>query len=270
LLWEVRLAKIKRQLLQYSPDFMCIQCIQSVGNVERCSEWDAEWFQDADQPDSNHLVHMYRELSNADYAVTFVPTLSVPGNDTICFGNAVFWKRWRWQQEQQWTIPSVGLCIELASHGDGHRVLLCSAKSAVTYAQDWGDKTSVSELVGSSLRAQKAIKEAVSLHGAQPVWCGDFGCEASLLLPRLSRQITELTWQSAGISVLAQEQRTSLLEENIRYSRAVDFILHADGLEALAVLGNHDKDIDITEWFKMGNPSDHVMVFSAFAVKPDA
>jgi hypothetical protein len=263
--WELRLPKIVLQLLQYSPDFMCIQCLQSSGFVERCSEWEDGWFDSDTEPQANHLAQLYKQLRKSGYSVAFAPTLRLPGSDTLCFGTAVFWKHSHWQMKQQWTIPCAGICVELASKLDYPSVLLCSSKTAASYAQDWGDKVDNEDLMEPNIRVQMAIKEALNLSGAIPVWCGDFGIGQGTVLPELALPETGHVWRSTCDSVQGHTSWTSFPELSNQSCSAVDLILHDACLEAVAVLGGHRKATGLAEWFKTGYPSDHLMQLAVFA-----
>merc|ERR1719362_589841 len=115
LTWESRQQKIRRQLLMYDADIICIQGLQSIGNATRCSESEPGWFVCEDEPTSNHLVHLYRSLSTDNYGVVFAPTLNQPGSEVICLGNAIFWKRSRWQMQKHWSCHKSSICAELLS-----------------------------------------------------------------------------------------------------------------------------------------------------------
>merc|ERR1712070_291418 len=125
-------------------------------------------------------------MSIHNYGVVFAPTLKLPGSGVMCFGNAIFWKRSRWQLAHRRTIPSAAVCAEFTSKLFSQVVLVASCKVAATYAADWGDETSVSEMVQPTLSTQEAIGESVRLRNVQPVWCGDFGCELEPLIQGLS------------------------------------------------------------------------------------
>jgi len=262
--WDVRQVKISRQLLQHGPDFICVQCLQSIGMDERCSEVDCDWFHQDAEPESNHLVHLFRQLSKSNYGAMFVPTLPVPGSKILCFGNAIFWRRSRWQMEQQWKVPYAALCAEFKSKADGPKVLVCCSKTAASYAQDWGDKLGQEELVDPLRLVQLAIKEAAALSGAQPVWCGDFGCDPAVLLPGLllpEAKEGEM-WSSACLSVLGESPWTSVVTD-----AAVDLVLHDHGLKALAVLGGPRVPTSLVEWFKSGYPSEHLLQLAVFSAE---
>merc|ERR1719454_675705 len=97
------------------------------------------------------------------------------------------------------------------------------------------------------------------LTGAQPIWCGDFGCDPETLLPRLSSPQAGRVWKSACTSVLGNSPWTS-----VSTGKAVDLVLHEDGLETLAVLGGLGERSGLVEWFKNGYPSDHLLQLAAF------
>lgn len=61
-------APSERQLQLYGADVICVQGLQSIGFSERCSETQVAWFSCEDEPTSNHLVHLYRELAKAGTA----------------------------------------------------------------------------------------------------------------------------------------------------------------------------------------------------------
>merc|ERR1712167_565577 len=114
--------KIKRQLLMYAPDIVCIQGLQSIGFMERCSDTASEWFNCDDKLNSNHLVQFYRQISE-DYDVAFAPTMRLPGSKEVCFGNAIFWKHSHWQAHQRWT-HNAAISVELRSRLQGPPVVV--------------------------------------------------------------------------------------------------------------------------------------------------
>eukprot|EP00927_Polykrikos_kofoidii_P064529 TRINITY_DN5981_c0_g1_i3.p1 TRINITY_DN5981_c0_g1~~TRINITY_DN5981_c0_g1_i3.p1 ORF type:complete len:1277 (+),score=236.88 TRINITY_DN5981_c0_g1_i3:82-3831(+) len=182
--WEYRQQRIKRQLLAYSPDIICLQGLQSVGFADRCSEVEPSWFTCDDEPASNHLVHLYRQLSKENYGVAFAPTMKQPGSNVACFGNAIFWKRSRWQLVQRFGVQSSAIFVELASRLKGPRLLVCCSKPAASYARDWGDSVTDDELAESFLGVLEVLAEASDRRlrgGPRLLWCGDFSCEFSRL-----------------------------------------------------------------------------------------
>jgi len=261
LTWDCRLLKLRRQLLMYDPDIICVQGLQSIGFAERCSEWDpTNWFCYEDEPTSNHLVHLYRQVSKANYGVAFAPTMKLPGSSVVCFGNAIFWKRSRWQVERQWGIQNSAVCAELVSRSNGWRVAVCSAKAAAAYARDWGDQVADEELAAALLGVQQSLMEAAS-KGFRPLWCGDFGGESQALLPALRAQASAEaeppTWRSACAEVLGEEPWTSVSKHTAH--RAVDLILHDGGLRALGALGGLQNKVSLAAFLAAGYPSDHLL-----------
>jgi len=260
LTWDCRQLKIRRQLLMFDPDVICVQGVQSIGFAERCSEWDASWFNFEEEPSSNHLVHLYRQVSKANYGVAFAPTMKLPGSAVVCFGNAVFWKRSRWQVERQRGIRNSAVCVELASRLIDWRIAVCSAKSAAVYAKDWGDQVADDELAQALEGVQQALAEAAAA-GLHPVWCGDFGGESGELLPALRSQAAEgaspPAWRSPFATMLGEEPWTSVSRQTAH--RSVDLILHDENLRAVAVLGGLQNQVSLVDLLSTGYPSDHLM-----------
>ncbi|CAL1148079.1 unnamed protein product [Cladocopium goreaui] len=165
LFWETRLQKIKRQLLWHAADIICVQGIHSVGERARCSETNTRWFSSYsyNDPTVNHLASLYRELAKKNYGVVFMPTLKQPGSAQIHCGNAVFWKRTRWQMERYWDAGKGALCVELTSKLQGPDVLVCCSRAGNVYAEEWGKNFSNEELI-----TQPADSSATCV--AAPLW----------------------------------------------------------------------------------------------------
>lgn len=267
--WDCRQQRIKRQLLLYNPDIICIQGLQSIGFAERCSEFESDWFCLEDEPVANHLVHLYRQVSKANYGVAFAPTMKLPGSHVLCFGNAIFWKRSRWQVERRWNAQNTAVGAQLASRCTGLRLAVCSSKPAAVYVKDWGDnETQVSdeELAETLQEAQKSLVQAIGASGARPLWCGDFGIELRPLLPALRAQVLPgmepPAWRSACTSLLGEDPWTSVSRRTEHC--AVDLILHDGGLQVLGVLGGLQSQVSLTDVLKSGFPSDHLMQIAVF------
>ncbi|CAE7668864.1 ppp2r4B, partial [Symbiodinium pilosum] len=166
--WETRQQKIKRQLLWHPADIICVQGIQSIGYSDRCSETHGEWFSCDEEPVMNHLVHLYRDLAMKNYGVAFSPTIKLPGSTTVCLGNAVFWKRSRWQLKKFWAMPNCAVCTELTSRTKCPGLVVCCSKSPGVYAIEWGEQ----------LGKEVLLNESWPKDG--PIWCGDFGLSAKV------------------------------------------------------------------------------------------
>lgn len=283
--WDWRERGFKRQLLAYNPDIICVQGVQSIGFAERCSEHDRGWFNCDDEPSSNHLVHLYRVLSKLNYGVSFCPTLLLPSSNVVCFGNAVFWKRSRWQVEQRWSAGNRAAAFaELSSKLDGPRIIVCSSKSHAGYIQDWASRADLDgmkeiDLAEAMISVQAELNEAVARSGARPVWCGDFGIEPKVLIPELAsadkRGAGGIGWMSACASVLGNiEQPLTSVARNTA-GRAVDLVLHDSSLVATVVLGGlsqglsddrHSQDDAgrLVALLRAGYPSDHLMQLAVF------
>jgi len=268
--WENRQKKIVRQLLTYATDVVCIQGLQSIGFAERCSELEPEWFNYDDEPASNHLVHLFRELSKNNYGVTFTPTMKLPGSETICFGNAIFWKRSRWQLERRWSIRNSAACAEFTSRCNGPHILVCCSKPVAGYAKDWGDFTEDSELVNAHRIVHTNLLEAAALSDSVSIWCGDFGIEAQKLLSGLSSKAANGSeideqhagWQNTAARVLGDEPITSVSAASA--GKAVDHIFHTPALKPIGMLGGLQEQVCLTDFLKDGYPSDHLMQFAIF------
>jgi len=268
--WESRQQKIKRQLLTYATDVVCIQGLQSIGYAERCSELEPDWFNYDDEPASNHLVHLFRELSKNNYGVTFTPTMKLPGSETICFGNAIFWKRSRWQLERRWSIRNSAACAEFTSRCNGPHILVCSSKPVAGYAKDWGDLTEDAELLNAHKIVHTNLLEAAAIADSVPIWCGDFGIEAQTLLSGLflragfsSATDEEHTrWQSTAVRVLGDEPFTSV--SGASAGKAVDHILHTHALKPIGMLGGLQEQVCLTDFLRDGYPSDHLLQLAIF------
>lgn len=265
--WERRQRKIMRQLIMYDPDIICVQGVQSIGFSERCSEWPPQDFFDDEQPASNHLVHLYRELSRLNYGVTFAPTMKMPGMESLCFGNAVFWKRSRWQVEQRWGVVNSAICIELKSRLGAPSLIVCSSKSAGAYAREWGDEMADDELIDAMGCIQGSLADAAGPSNRRLVWCGDFTMDPKALLDGLYEQAAATTtdplpWRNACEEVLGEVPWTSA--SRFTAGTPADLILHCGGLRALAVLGGRQDQPSLPQLLRGGNPSDHLLQFAAF------
>jgi len=262
LTWEIRLQRLKRQLLHYEADILCIQALQSIGFAERCSERDHGWFGCEDEPVVNHLVHLFRELSKANYGVVFAPTLKLPGSATICLGNAVFWKRSRWQLKSQCALENSGLSVVLESRLDGSCIGVCSSKAAASYALEWGDCMSMEEC----LRPMQRISDRLVVEAADipMVWCGDFSCEPQVL--GAGQPSTTMTcWKSASKVLLGYEPWTSASRHS--FGKTVDYALYNERIRPIAVLGGWPGSCDATELIGAGYPSDHLMLVTVFSTQ---
>lgn len=279
--WEYRRQRILRQLQLYGADVICVQGLQSIGFSERCSETQVAWFSCEDEPTSNHLVHLYRELAKANYAVTFAPTMKLPGSAVVCFGNAVFWKRSRWQMERSWNVANAAVCVELSSRLRGPPLVVCSAKSAAVYARDWGEAVDDEELIETFREVDRELVDAAERTGAKPIWAGDFGCSAKTLLGRLSPGVAAAPaeggdvhtvsaaprpWRSACEEVLGADPKVTVMGGD-GAPPATDFILHDGGLESVAVLGGFRERRDLIDFLRSGYPSDHVLQMAMFVAK---
>merc|ERR1712187_876873 len=112
--------------------------------------------------------------------------MALPGSETIVLGNAVFWKRSRWELTRHFAFGMGDACVELVSRVGGPRILACSMKAAATYASDWGDATiAKAELLEPVCTVAAGLTEEAVRSGAQVLWCGDFGCEPPVLQARL-------------------------------------------------------------------------------------
>lgn len=326
LAWESRQQLILRQLAVYSADIVCIQGLQSIGVQERCSDDDAEWFEQDAAPSANHLVHLYRELRKDNYAVAFAPTLHVPGSDQVCFGNAIFWRRSRWTLcgRRAFGLLKTAACVELVSREGGHGLLVCSTKSAASYASDWADPVDDLELLRPLLGVHRELSRVAASSQvsderacaatagpfvrdaaapgcgnrdcarghAAALWCGDFGCEAHLLLAALglggasegvpcsmlseaerlpgrllvsTRRLPTLAtrWRGACASVLGEELPWTSVS-GAAAGRAVDAILYGEGLTCEAVLGAMTEQMDLGSLLRAGYPSDHLLQLAGF------
>jgi len=270
LTWASRMQKFRRQLLQHSPDTICVQGLQSIGYIDRCSEVDLSWFECDNEPSSNHLVHLYRELSKMNYSVMFSPTMRLPGSAVVCFGNAIFWKRSRWALQKRLNIKSSAVCAELISKAGELHVAVCCTKSAASYAKDFGDTLDDEEILEPLRLVQKCLLEETSKSGAHPIWCGEFGIEPTVLLPGLAEREASSSqtptqgpiWQSANRNVLGEDPWSSV-SQNTRLL-ATDLMLHDDGLEAIAALGGLQEELSLADFLKAGHPSDHLFQMAVF------
>lgn len=284
LTWEHRILRLKRELLHYEADIICVQALQSVGSEPRCSESDPRWFSCDEEPTVNHLVLLYRELSKANYAVAYAPTVKIPGNSTLNLGNAVFWKRSRWNLVRHFAVLSGSACsVELTSKCGGPHLLVSSAKTAASYVLEWGEEITERELLTPIQRvAEKVTEEAQTCLGS-PVLCGDFGCEPEVLRSGIAvcdagdvlelpsgkeRSIGQVhnpqlqdRWQSACASLLSEEPWTTASLHQA--GAAVDYILHKACLRTLAVLAGRPSLANASELFRTGFASDHLLQLAA-------
>ncbi|CAK0883642.1 unnamed protein product [Prorocentrum cordatum] len=135
--WEERQKKLVRQLKMYNADVICLQGVQSVGFKERNSEADPEWFTCDDEPANNHLVHLYRDMSKANYGLVFAPVLQMPSSSALCLGNAILWKRNRWHMDAFSSIFRTAVVAVLKSKVGGPPLAACSYKPPDVWAQDF-------------------------------------------------------------------------------------------------------------------------------------
>eukprot|EP00930_Biecheleria_cincta_P089922 TRINITY_DN7925_c0_g1_i1.p1 TRINITY_DN7925_c0_g1~~TRINITY_DN7925_c0_g1_i1.p1 ORF type:complete len:1149 (-),score=223.92 TRINITY_DN7925_c0_g1_i1:9-3368(-) len=286
--WESRQQKIKRQLLCQPADIVCIQGLQSIGFSERCSETEPRWFSCDDEPALNHLVHLYREMAKANYAVSFTPTMKLPGSSVVCFGNAVFWKRSRWQLKRRWSVKSAAACVQLSSRSQGPstvdcpELLVCSCKSVASYARDWGEQLAAAEMAFEICEVRDSVQEAADASGAKPIWCGDFNMEPEALFEvlgqeELSAEMQLLSivrgdaaperWRSACWSILGMHPWTSV--SKAKAGKHADLILHDQGVRPLAALGGLPDGMaehvpSLLDFIHCGYPSDHMIQMALF------
>lgn len=269
LFFENRLLKLKRQLLWYAADIICVQGIQCIGTAERCSETDPRWFRCDNDPPMNHLAFLYRELARQNYGVVFMPTLPQPWGQHMSFGNAVFWKRTRWQLERHWAVSSA-LCVELSSRLEGPDVLVCCSRAEMVYHEEWGTSShSNEELMSGLLPVHRELMNHASRRELRPIWCGDFGLmNSDAVMTELAKD--EMTpmhrWRSSSKSVLGHDPWSSLAR--FTAGRATDLILHDQSLQPIAVLNGLPMECQgkstFLELLQSGYPSDHLIQMAAF------
>lgn len=280
LFWETRLQKIKRQLLWHAADIICVQGIHSVGERARCSETNTRWFSSYsyNDPTVNHLASLYRELAKKNYGVVFMPTLKQPGSAQIHCGNAVFWKRTRWQMERYWDAGKGALCVELTSKLQGPDVLVCCSRAGNVYAEEWGKNFSNEELITQLIPAQRALLHHCGKRSLRPIWCADFGMDSDAALAELAKdqhlqkvthsgdEASKQTWFSSTKSVLGYDPWTS--SARFTAGQATDLILHDEGLHPIAVLNGLPMECHgestFLELLQSGYPSDHLIQMAAF------
>lgn len=224
------------------------------------------WFYSEDEPVSNHLVHLYRELSKENYGVAFAPTQQMPGSDLVCFGNAVFWQRSRWNFQQSWSTSPDAIYVELTSRLKAPPLVVCCSKTRVGYARDWGSAMGEEDLLGAHAPLRVGLSQASEESGARRIWCGDFGASPQAVLPNLAsldgeRASSTQLW-SACRTVLGKDPWTSVADYND--GQAVDYILHDSSLEVTAVLGGLSKYQKFAEFLQAGYPSDHLLQLAVF------
>jgi len=274
LFWETRQQKLKRQLLWQPADIICVQGIQSIGFCQRCSETDARWFSCENEPAVNHLVHLYRDLAKGDYGVAFAPALKMPGSAVICFGNAVFWKKSRWQFERRWSVGQKALCVQLSSLLECPDLLVCCSKPPGVYAVEWGEALTNDELMRELLPVQSQLLETAASEELRPLWCGDFGMGSAAVMSSLDQESPKEpkaeekhAWQNACGSVFERSPWTSA--SRFTAGNSTDVILHDESLRVLAVLGglpvNCDQKETLKDLLRCGFPSDHLMQMAAFS-----
>ncbi|CAK0886543.1 unnamed protein product, partial [Prorocentrum cordatum] len=152
--WEERQKKLVRQLRMHNADVICLQGVQSVGFKERNSEADPEWFTCDDEPANNHLAHLYRDLSKANYGIVFAPVMQMPSSSALCLGNAILWKRNRWHMHAFSDVFRTAVVAVLKSKVGGPPLAACSYKPPDVWAQDWNERIPASELLLPATRAQ--------------------------------------------------------------------------------------------------------------------
>lgn len=259
--WSVRRKKIERQVLVYHPDVVCIQGLQSIGHLERCSEDDPAWFLLDDEPTTNHLVHLYRRLSKENYGVVFVPTLPIPGSVVLCLGVAIFWRRSRYDMQEWWAIRSSAACVQLSPKTPGHgsNIVVCTSKPAGVYVRDWGEEISDESIAEEVGVIYQDLVSPLPRRNAELLFCGDFGCGAPVLLPCLNKHASVLNREpirNAAWEVIQDHPWTSASPGNA--GQAVDLILHDGRLEAVAAMGPLADRASLVDLMKTGNPSDHL------------
>eukprot|EP00439_Symbiodinium_sp_Y106_P082335 s1288_g21.t1 len=280
--WETRLQRIKRQLLWHPADVISVQGIQSIGYSDRCSETHGEWFSSDQEPVMNHLVHLYRELAMKNYGVAFSPAMRLPGSSTVCLGNAVFWKRNRWQLKNFWTVPNCAVCIELASRVQCPDLVVCCSKSPGVYAIEWGEQLEKEVLLHELAPLQSQLLEKAATQDARPVWCGDFGLSAKDVLEGLGEaaafspsgfkasEAGRNIWQSSCKQLLGRHPGTSATRFAERASS--DLIMHDGSLQPLAVLTGLPRicegQLNCVQLLGSGYPSDHLLQIAVFTELP--
>lgn len=262
LTWEHRQGRIVRQLLFHGPDVMFLQGLQSVGFSNRCSESDPAWFNCDDEPTANHLAHIYMELGRNNYAVFFSPTMMLPGSDVVCFGNAVVWKRSKYQLKRNFAIDGAA-CVELSSRQRGPNLLVCSSKPPAVYAKEFDSTVSDDEIAIPAVSVQQGIMDAVSSiadEEVHPIWCGDFGLDAHTLTEKLTAGCEGIppAWRDAYAEVMGEDERvTGLRAETGEYSS--DYVLHDSSFKVAAVLGPPRDHLTLVDFLRSGHPSDHML-----------
>lgn len=281
--WETRMQRIKRQLLWHPADVICVQGIQSIGYSDRCSETHGEWFSSDQEPVMNHLVHLYRELAMKNYGVAFSPAMRLPGSSTVCLGNAVFWKRSRWQLKNFWTVPNCAVCIELASRVHCPDLVICCSKSPGVYAIEWGEQLEKEVILHELAPLQSQLLEKAASQDARPVWCGDFGLSAKDVLEGLGEANAAISpsgfkaseagrniWQSACFQLLGRHPGTSA--SRFAEGASSDLIMHDGSLRPLAVLTGLPRSCEgqlkCVKLLGSGYPSDHLLQVAVFAELP--
>jgi len=261
--WEARLQQLKRQLLYYRADIMCLQALQCASSSGRCSEDSGSWFtEDEAIAKGNHLSHLYKELEKANYGVAYAPTVQLSENLSV--GNAVFWNRSRWKMERHFEVQGgSAVCVQLASRVGGARILACSAKPEQTFLLEKGQGVTNEQLVEPLQSISRCLQKEAGLAEAVPILCGDFGCEPEVLQPALTAS-SPLTWQSACSDVLGKEPWTSASWHSC--GKTVDYVLHDQRLKALAVLDGRPGSADTVELLRAGFPSDHLLMLVALEV----
>eukprot|EP00928_Gymnodinium_smaydae_P009548 TRINITY_DN1357_c0_g2_i1.p1 TRINITY_DN1357_c0_g2~~TRINITY_DN1357_c0_g2_i1.p1 ORF type:complete len:969 (-),score=142.03 TRINITY_DN1357_c0_g2_i1:326-3232(-) len=304
LAWDHRAQRIKRQLVAFNPDFVCIQGVQSLGFKNRCSEQDKDWFWSDEDAASNHLAHFYREMSKLNYGVAFSPTLRQPGSDVACFGNAIFWRRSRWSLGGVFGDHThSAILARFESRVGGPHVVICCSKSAASYARDWGESAPCAEeartladvesfMAETAQRGESGVKDK-TCSPARVIWCGDFACDLDMLkigiqecyrAQKKSGDACESDDQDSdsGDPPASMEAYSSPLEwsnacagdagshdpwTHVAPSNAhdaTDLILHDPRLEVVATLGGFPHELSLSELLQFGNPSDHLMQLALF------
>eukprot|EP00403_Amphidinium_massartii_P028316 CAMPEP_0178405430 /NCGR_PEP_ID=MMETSP0689_2-20121128/18395_1 /TAXON_ID=160604 /ORGANISM="Amphidinium massartii, Strain CS-259" /LENGTH=1223 /DNA_ID=CAMNT_0020026445 /DNA_START=71 /DNA_END=3742 /DNA_ORIENTATION=- len=275
--WPVRMQKIRRQVLLYNPDIICLQGIQSIDFQDRCSEWDDGWFQIDPVHEQNHLVHLYRELCTKNYGVAWAPIMHVPDCARVALGNAIFWRRSRWQLDAIDHVMPSAACVQLLSRSSNTRIVVASCKSAATLCRDWGDFTE-DDVAGhfEMLHTCEAslVRRAAKI-GALALWCGDLGGSSDWLKKGLaplrlqSAAVQDsvhgdqlMRWRSATKAILKDEPWSMALKDSngVNSNITTDLILHSPGMQGLAALGGFELEYKkLSHLLRDGYPSDHLM-----------
>eukprot|EP00929_Paragymnodinium_shiwhaense_P108613 TRINITY_DN74922_c0_g1_i1.p1 TRINITY_DN74922_c0_g1~~TRINITY_DN74922_c0_g1_i1.p1 ORF type:complete len:1195 (+),score=218.26 TRINITY_DN74922_c0_g1_i1:171-3755(+) len=264
--WDSRRKKLLRQLKTYSPDIICIQALQTMGQENRCSETDSQWFSSDEHTSDNHLVDLYRDLSPDNYGVFFTRTLDGPC-DKLVFGNAVFWQRSKWIMSADKDLSEGWACgVRLRHKHTGAQLKVFSVKPPFVYAEEWDEKVSADQARTPAEFILNMVRKKSLEDGIAAICCGDFGT-APLGDLLEAREEEVLRPASALLAAPGSPAPRTVVGIGTRDGAAADAIIHSSDLVCEAVLDGLYNSVTVIDHLRTGFPSDHLLQFAVFSEK---